>query len=139
VLISNPAGDAYQWYKNGIAIGEGITQILEIDIFENGIYAVEVTENGCTSRSEDFMLLITGTEREQDIIKIYPNPVTEKFIMEAPPRFSGSRVMMIDGLGRSVLTMTLSSGINEIKSDGLAQGVYYLLIDGRAGYKLKKL
>lgn len=138
-LIGNPAGDSYQWYKNGIAVGEAITQILEIDIFENGVYALEVTENACTVRSDDFILIITGAETGQEGLRIYPNPVAEKFTVEAPPRFSGTSVMMLDGLGRSVLTTTLAAGVNEFKSDDLAQGIYYILIDGRLGYKLKKL
>lgn len=138
-LNANIDGVAYQWYSSGAPIDGAINKTLEISVIENGNYAVEVTSNGCTIRSSDFAYIITASEKETNAIKIFPNPVADKITIETTQPFAGAVIKLIDVLGREVLHADLSAGSNEINTDGLSAGVYYIYLNGRFGFKIQKL
>ncbi|MFZ6014603.1 MAG: PKD domain-containing protein [Bacteroidota bacterium] len=139
VLICNPAGPSHQWYRDGQPIEGATGQALDINIFEYGVFAVEVIGDGCTSRSADFVYLVTAAGTQTDDVVIYPNPFTEKIVMVAPIKFAGVKITIIDALGRSVIHSNLMKGYNEISTNSLAQGIYYIFFDGALGYKVQKL
>lgn len=61
--LTASSGDRYQWYQNGDAVVSGTSQTFAFSLLEYGIYAVDVTDNGCTTTSDDFVYLITSGER----------------------------------------------------------------------------
>jgi hypothetical protein len=139
LLICNPAGSSFQWFKDGLAIQGAVSQILEIDLLEYGIYAVDVTSNDCTVRSPDFIYLITGDDIGTAHGKIYPNPFGNMITVEWQVINSETSMVIIDALGRTVVEQSLMSGRNDIRTEHLSQGIYYLVIDKRFRFKVQKL
>jgi hypothetical protein len=138
-LVSNPSGLQYQWYQGGVKVDGATLQVFEINLNEYGVYAVEATANGCTTRSSDFIYLITGYGQDQRSIRLYPNPVERELFIEAPETLNGSMITIIDALGRSLIQTTLKGGLNEIDTKDLSNGFYYLMIDKKGGFKIQKL
>jgi hypothetical protein len=125
-LTASP-GSAYQWYENDVLVEGAISQSYEINVFEYGRYAVEVTSNGCTVRSNDYIYLVTDNENElPSAIKLYPNPVEDELFIEVP---SSSILSVHDVTGNPVNIVNLKfQERNRIETSSWTKGVYVLKI-----------
>ena len=64
---------------------------------------------------------------------VFPNPVTEKLIIEANNNYSIGHMMICDLLGRSVLEKYLEIGTNSVDVSFLESGFYLLTIEEKNG------
>ena len=94
----------------------------------------DVTENGCTTMSDEFVYLITASEDAGTGISIYPNPFTSTLSIELPTT-QDVTVQIIDALGRSVRQQRTSSTAS-LQLEELSAGCYALIISasGRKSY-----
>jgi hypothetical protein len=122
--LSVTAGDSYQWYNEGEAISGATDQSYAISVLEFGEYSVAVTDNGCTTLSDDFIYLITSQESGIEELKIYPNPFTDELNIESNTPIE---VSVIDMTGRSI-TNTSIVGQQKIFLSNIASGVYSLQV-----------
>lgn len=126
--LSAQAGGSYQWYLNDEPIAGATSQTLDISLLENGIYSVDVTANGCTGRSADFVYLITGNETQPDHnIVLYPNPTSSEIII----RFSeaqASSITLLNVMGKTIQTIQGVERENRIGLTGLPEGTYLVKI-----------
>jgi hypothetical protein len=121
------SGASYQWFLNGSEIPGASGQVLEIDLFEFGVYAVEVTTGSCFSRSEDFIYLITSTESEAEIVfGVVPNPVRETMTIHNGMQQT-IKVRLVDALGKNLLQRNVPHGKHEYDVSSIAPGVYFLI------------
>jgi hypothetical protein len=122
-------GATYQWFLNGSEIPGASGQVLEIDLFEFGVYAVEVTTGSCFSRSEDFIYLITSTEAGTDVVfGVAPNPVHETMIIHNGLQQT-VKVKLVDALGKNLLQREVPHGKHEYDVSSIAPGVYFLIAE----------
>lgn len=135
-LECDVTGVTYQWFYNDNVVTGATNQSFEISVLEYGVYAVEVTANGCTRRSEDFVYLITETTLNAETLTIYPNPVNNQLIIEANQT---SMIIITDMLGRKVLQQKISIGVNEIEIQKVSSGMYYIIVNERLRYKIQKM
>ncbi|HOH96124.1 MAG TPA: T9SS type A sorting domain-containing protein, partial [Candidatus Enterocola sp.] len=84
-LSSNAANSSYQW----LDCANSYTQIngetgQNFIPSANGLYAVEVTQDGCTDTSVCINFVIVGNYEIDDMnsLKLYPNPLTDKSFLE---------------------------------------------------------
>jgi hypothetical protein len=125
-LLVASDGDSFQWYRNGVEIPGATLQTLEFNALEQGVYVVDVTENGCTTTSDDFIYLITGSEDMLGHFKLYPNPVKNVLHVDAPEKIrmeisdiAGKQILISDIYGNKTLPMNhLTPGIYIIKVMG---------------------
>ncbi|MBT1705350.1 T9SS type A sorting domain-containing protein [Chryseosolibacter indicus] len=112
-LRSNyPSGNA--WYFNGVAVENSQDQTLVAD--RSGVYEVEVTTNGCSTRAARE---VTVTDIEQPInltIKTYPNPVADKLTVyvqsfEEDEPISAS---IVSSTGQSIGNITFTRSGKEV-------------------------
>ncbi|HTJ52175.1 MAG TPA: FG-GAP-like repeat-containing protein [Cyclobacteriaceae bacterium] len=131
-------GDSYQWNYNGTAIEGATSQSLPFNIFEYGDYTVDVTVNGCTATSDEFINLITAVEPLSKTIKIYPNPINDHFTIE---NNSGASVntKISDQLGRTLFNSSIPPGSTTIESNTLSSGLYILEIKSNTDVLISKL
>jgi hypothetical protein len=126
--LSAQAGGSYQWYLNNEAIAGATSQTLDISLLENGIYSVEVSANGCTGRSADFVYLITGNETAADHkIILYPNPTSSEIVIkfsEAQP----SSITLLNMMGKTIQSIQGVERENHIGLSGLPEGTYLVKI-----------
>lgn len=120
------SGESYQWFENDQPVAGATSQNFDINIFEYGRYAVEVTSNGCSARSVDYVYLVTGNEGDQPIaIKYYPNPVGDVLFIEVPRE---SLMTVTDPAGRRIITSRLSLSANRITTQDWTRGVYIITV-----------
>jgi hypothetical protein len=81
-FISSVNAGQLQWMRNGAIIEGANDETFNYSL--GGIYSLVVTANGCSKVSQTF--LVTGNDDtfSDQVIKIYPNPVREKMILEKP-------------------------------------------------------
>ncbi|HEY3402543.1 MAG TPA: FG-GAP-like repeat-containing protein [Ohtaekwangia sp.] len=124
-LTASP-GDSFQWYKNGDAIAQATAQFLEYNITEYGEYTVDVTENGCTTTSDEFIYLITEAEQNNASLKIYPNPFSDQISIELPST-EKTEVIIVDAFGRETRRYFIQK-ITTLTLNDLAAGAYTLIV-----------
>jgi hypothetical protein len=83
-LIANAIGATFQWIDCDNANAPIVDETgNSFTVFENGNYAVEVTQNGCTNVSPCFEVIVVGLENDlRNDVLIYPNPVNDNLTIE---------------------------------------------------------
>lgn len=125
-LISSSA-TGNQWFNNGTAITGATARVYHPIV--NGLYSVQVNQNGCISpMSDPINLKIEG------INNIYPvpNDGNMNFDIYAPPGVTNYSASLFSSVGELVKqdVQTVAPGLNRIniKWKGLASGVYNLKV-----------
>jgi hypothetical protein len=127
------SGAEYQWLDCAAAFAPiaGAESAL-FEPSQSGIYAVAVSQEGCTARSECFPVLLSAMEQpdmEQDWL-IYPNPAGD-WLMLACRDCTAQPWQLLDIRGRRVGEGTLAAPFTRIDLTTLPPGSYFLLAAGR--------
>jgi ELWxxDGT repeat protein len=96
---SSEAGN--QWFIDGEIIDGALESTYNAD--ETGLYSVQTTIDNCTSEMSDGVpVVITGIEDPISSLSLYPNPVSNTFVVDARNVQSGELVSVTirDVLGR---------------------------------------
>lgn len=123
-ILTASGANSYYWSNSAT------TYSIFVAPFFTTTYTVTGTgSNGC-SQSVIFTQNVinctpTGVEQisqEVNGLKIYPNPVTEKIIIET---FTTASIEFMDLLGKTIYRQTLTEGINEISLADFNSGIYF--------------
>lgn len=121
---------SYQWYFDDVAIAGATAAQLKPDLL--GKYSVRVTSaDYCTGVSDEFNLRVAITDLKLGDVQlnVYPNPAAEYVNVELDNAIVRIvNAALYDANGRRVLKQRLSKGINKIKLQSLASGLYILAI-----------
>jgi len=116
-----------QWYyNNGILLGETDTLFVAQN---NGDYFVQVTDSfGCSNNSDTVSIIVLGIENNhRTIANVYPNPTTDKIIIELTSSNKVHTLILLNSLGEIMQTKQLNNALKyEFDLHGLAKGIYYL-------------
>lgn len=118
-LSTDITGVSYQWYKDGVAIKGALDSFIIISA--PALYAVTVTNEAACSRSAELDLRTTSiaaAEAGSYEIRLYPNPTSDKLIIDAP---RGLTVSLVDLQGR---LLTSGKDLKEIDMSAYVPGVY---------------
>ena len=132
-ILGLPGIIAYQWSMNGQPLPDTTASII---LLTPGSYAVTVTSaDGCTGTSLPF-LYTTKDADGQVQGKMYPNPATERVMLEHAAIIQ--HIQIYDMQGRNVWSQQLLERQNIIQIEiNLPEGVYQLRVnDGEANYRL---
>jgi len=129
ISVNSLEGATYQWINCDTDSPVAGETNASFTISENGSYAVEITINGCTNRSE--CVTINIANRLSDF-KLYPNP-SEGMIHVTLP--SVIDITIYNNHGRKVFETTNTS----IDISTLKSGVYFMKIETSEGTTIRKL
>jgi len=104
-ILTASEGARYEWFLNGVAMGE--SNMRQLEVWQDGRYRVEVTyANGCTSRSEEVAVDLAAIQaNDTPRIKLWPNPTAGLFRLKGMPLLPPiSRVRLVNLLGQTVTT-----------------------------------
>ena len=124
--LTASAGDSYQWYQNDEVVTDAISQSLEFNTLEYGVFKVDVTNNGCTSTSDEFIYLITDIEQNREGLKVFPNPVEANLFIEFKPPYT---IQVIDVTGKVIQNLNTQSIPSSLDFSSMAKGIYFLKIN----------
>ncbi len=102
-----------------------------ITVNEAGTYVLTITDgNGCaTTDSTTVSFDMTGLYDLSNHIAVYPNPTTERLIVELNDWNDNLEALLMDKTGRTVQVFALDSGTNYLDLSGdLASGTYFLSV-----------
>ncbi len=135
-LMTSP-GDSYQWYSSGKMLPGETGQSLTFSFLEYGNYAVDVTTNGCTTRSQDFVYLITAAENALSAVNVYPNPVRDELTIETPVETSWQ---LVNSIGSVIdVPCTENSETKKLSLAGIPAGTYLLIIQSKTSKTYLKI
>ncbi len=143
LLLTSSAPTGNQWYLNGGAIpGATDPTYLLTAAAQNGVYTVVTTLGTCVSApSVGQNLTITGTTADAAAaagLTLYPNPTADgRVALELNALPTATRLTILDGAGRAVLTTMLPAGTTRFALDAhaLPAGVYAV----RVGAAVRRL
>ncbi len=72
-------------------------------------------------------------------VRLYPNPTAEHFTLEIPEYEEATQVIISDAQGRIIDTRSIYSSINEIETNDLPNGMYYVKVQQGERSKILKL
>ena len=131
-LTANALGATYQWLDcdNDFAPVAGFNAAL-FTPFNNGNYAVEVTQNGCVDTSACYIIEGLGLDHisSNALIKVSPNPTDGQFNINLPEIHQNIEVRVYNTRGQLVNTYNYKDKQNiKLELEGPA-GVYFLEVD----------
>lgn len=141
-LTATLTNAAYQWIdcSNNSAITNDTNQIFTP--FINGIYAVVVSQNGCTDTSNCYNVIVTGVESNiqhpTSDFSIYPNPANGVLIVHCTScNLQHATISILDILGNEVYnsgsdapgTMNYT---RRIDIQHLSKGIYFVKVENEA-------
>lgn len=126
--LSANVSDSYQWFYNGVPIPSATSQTYDFNVLEYGTYAVEVTDNGCSTTSNDFVYLITSLEPTLNGCTVSPNPFQSDLQIISAEQ-GEKTITIVDITGKVVLRTTVARG--QVVLNDLVDGIYVLRIQTR--------
>ncbi|MES2284907.1 MAG: T9SS type A sorting domain-containing protein [Bacteroidota bacterium] len=136
-LTANTSGDSYQWLDcdngNSIITGEVSQNYTAVT---NGNYAVILAENGCTDTSNCYTIVsaeVLENTIENEML-ISPNPANTALTISFELSNNDNIVIeLISGTGQIVYSQIVENSALgkynlEIKTDDLANGIYFIVI-----------
>ena len=119
----------YNWTINGVAI----SNLSSFTPTQNGTYILSITDaNGCIVSSDPVNVtnISTGLNTlSNNKILIYPNPFTEKTIINTLDKSNIKEISIFDNSGRLIFNNHYNNNIVEIKKGNLEKGTYLLIIE----------
>ena len=117
------------WYLNGSLINGATDSIYRPLV--SGNYSVQVRQNGCLSLMSDaYFYLVTSvinTNTSADTYKLFPNPVSDRVLIDAGSNIHKISFQIFDINGRRVLNNTFSKSII-VDISTFNSGVYTILL-----------
>ena len=133
---SFPAAASYNWLKNGLAVANGTTGSLTIDVDGIGSYTLKVQDvNGCVNTSAVLAIIDSVSGK----LFIYPNPNSGQFQVRYYSALNNTGlprgINVFDARGKRVLTKTYSITAPYARMDvnlsNLSTGIYSIeVVDG---------
>ncbi len=128
VLTSNSAS-GNQWYNQNGVISGAINQ--NYSVATNGNFYVIVTLNGCSSDTSNIILISNiGIETlvDDNIFRIYPNPVSKELIIENTAEAGESVFEIYNSIGQTIVRGKFYEKI-KIPTSDIPAGIYLIKIE----------
>lgn len=131
VLLTSSSLANNQWYFNGNLIVDAINQ--EYEAFENGIYTVQVTVDGCASAlSDEFEVIdLSIGQALSQVNNLYPNPAGQYFNLDVNAT-EPLTLEVTTSQGNLVATERIPFGVSThvISVEDWSHGIYLVRIRG---------
>ncbi|MBL0910764.1 MAG: T9SS type A sorting domain-containing protein [Bacteroidia bacterium] len=134
-LVAAAGATSYQWYdcNNQMLVPGATSQNFSPGL--NGDFAVIITANGCTDTSGCRSYYYFGLENALSAsLKLYPNPTTGSFRIEAAENKEMLQLELINSVGQ-VLQDLRMNGENTVLNIEGAKGLYFVRVTNAAGEK----
>ncbi|HET6226547.1 MAG TPA: T9SS type A sorting domain-containing protein, partial [Bacteroidia bacterium] len=148
-LVANNGQGTYEWYRNGVlqnGSGSSFTATTA------GEYWVVITKNGCSTESNHITLSCPSVKAQsnqfdkevsilQNGLRVKPNPATNFLDVQWTTRnISQTSIRILNAEGKIVKTITTQRTVNQqrISLDGLAKGIYMLVLKTGSDQQVSK-
>ena len=138
-ISSNANGATYQWINcedNSLVIGETGQNFSPSN---NGNYAVIVTINNCSDTSDCVNISTVGINEKSltNTVKIYPNPVNQKLIIET--NLSSGTIILFTALGQEIIVRGINGPRQIFDLGNVANGIYFIKVESGGKQIIEKI
>jgi PKD repeat protein len=146
VTFTNTSNNAISWSWDFGDANTSTTQDPSNSYTANGNYTVTlISSNACgdsDTTTQVLNVVIVGTEQildEFSLVRVYPNPAADVLVIDGLPQavVGTENIRIIDMLGRTVLTSSITNTVQSLPISELAAGMYSLTVKGKT-YKFVK-
>lgn len=125
LMSSSPSNN--QWYANDIALKDSTNQIIRN--IGAGSYKVRVSNFGCYTESDPFVITALSSNNSTLEVKLYPNPNNGAFWLEVPKALKNWSMNVYDLKGASIMSEDYSPFISRTKIEVKpSPGIYILKV-----------
>jgi len=130
-LIAEQSGASYNWFScNSLytITGETNQSFLYHPNYNIGVFAVEITLNGCVDTSSCILVQFLNIEENNPFnnVVLYPNPTNESVTISNLSY--GTRVEIVDVMGKLVFTTVSTNSVVTYPTTAWANGTYFVKI-----------
>jgi hypothetical protein len=133
--VAAPDGDAYQWYKDGVAVASTDGGNLKaMPVTSIGVYKVSIkliSGNETRIVSKELNVSVLGTvdyKIKQKRVVVFPNPASTVVNVVLDDQSENVRYSISDLSGKTVLSGLINNSHNIININSLLAGIYMLKI-----------
>jgi hypothetical protein len=142
LLQSKETYASYQWYRNSVLLPGETNRTLTVT--SSGSYGLVVKNtSGCINGSDPFTIGATGVGnlvKQGNMFNVYPNPSSGLFYIELKGiELKGSKITIIDMLGKEVRTFEAESELIEMNVNEFAPGTYYVKMESGNNFMVKPI
>ncbi|WP_116107986.1 T9SS type A sorting domain-containing protein [Lewinella sp. IMCC34191] len=123
---------------DGVA-GNGTAELRFSDLTLPGTVLAAATINTTLTRQDPTAAEEADARANPTTVRLYPNPATDRFYVEAPRSVRLGRVEVTNTLGRRIKTFSAESGTDGFDIENLPDGLYLISIYDDSGKKLRTL
>ncbi len=139
-LVARAGSAKYQWLNcnHGHSIISGATK-QSFTPEQNGIYAVEITQNACVDTSSCYTVSTVGIAKNSlgKDITIHPNPTSGKIFIRSAILTQKARIEVLNTLGQVVMQQERATKPLDLSS--LNNGLYFIRITDKGHQLVKKI
>lgn len=141
-LVAEATSATFQWLdcNDEMADIEGETDAT-FAVGENGSYAVEVTQHGCTKTSDCFPVIYLGIS-EDDLtaaLSVYPNPTVSTVTVHFNKTMTNVALTLVDILGKPIVKQQYSSIKEASVTIPGEKGLYLIRISAGGQSTIRKI
>ena len=117
----------FQWYKNGEAIPGATSRIITPD--QSGTYYVEVFNNSCRTRSNEYeWVILSADDPENGYLLLYPNPVQNELVLHSNNVWKMKHLQVINIQGQVLINESVNTGAHPyiLPVHQLERGIYII-------------
>lgn len=132
-------GATYQWRNciSGSAISGAVGATYTPT--QNGLYAIDVTENGCVASSECITVAsLDIASLTEDAFTVYPNPASEMCVVETSGMVA-NQIVLIDVNGKELNQVIPAGFVSELSLEGINTGMYFIRVNAGDKISVKRL
>jgi len=123
--LSSSSSIGYEWYLDGSVLAGETGQTLTVTPPYGTYHVLSINADGCSALSDPLVVAVNYSEIKEEIIKIYPNPVTSSLTITT--NFLIKHVHVTDLDGKQIELERISSNVYGLNS--ISKGVYTLIIE----------
>ncbi|MCL2302769.1 MAG: M28 family peptidase [Lentimicrobiaceae bacterium] len=121
----------YYIYRDGGKIAEtiGLEYVQTFSVNDHNVYCYKVSAVYGSRESEpsnESCTSILSVIEYNSNFKIYPNPANDKIFIDG--NFTKQKAEIIDINGKSILTISIESNLNEVDISNLTAGIYFIKV-----------
>ncbi|MEI8202348.1 MAG: T9SS type A sorting domain-containing protein [Bacteroidota bacterium] len=139
-VLSSSATTGNQWYNQATGAISGATS-QNFTVTANGSYYVIVTVGACSSDTSNIVTITNvGLEslRNNNSIKVYPNPVSNLLTIELNGNTVTTNFEILNSIGQEIFKGTILVKA-VVQTSSFAPGVYVIKLDNGKTFEFKKI
>lgn len=125
------APSTYTWTGPvGSTISSPSSYSTAVDFGGTYTVAIKGAFNGCTIYNTASVTVCTGLNNlnNNEFVSLFPNPNNGQFILKIDKEIQDGEIVIFNYIGQEIYKQRINKGINTIKLDNLASGIYYYTV-----------